>query len=139
MKLGSIRVLSGNIGPASQTLTYSKDTTPPVITLAATGSLNCNPSASEIAAAFGAATVNDDCSSGLTASGTVGAETLVSGCTYSTIKSWTVTDSCGNIGTASQTLTYRSEERRVGKERGAPGSLNCNQKESEIAAAFGGA
>jgi PKD domain len=49
--------------------------------------------------------VSDNCSTGLTATGTVGAETG-SGCSYSTTKSWTVTDNCGNIGTASQTVTY---------------------------------
>src|SRR5439155_14415560 len=95
----------GNTGTVSQTVTYTRDTTKPVITLAAASGLGCNPTTANIAAAFGGATVSDNCSSGLTASGTVGAETGW-GCTFSTTKSWTVTDNCGNSGTASQTVTY---------------------------------
>src|SRR5439155_745261 len=89
----------------SQTVTYTRDTTKPVITLAAASGLGCNPTTADIAAAFGGATVSDNCSSGMTATGTVGAETG-GPCTFSTTKSWTVTDGCGNTGTASQTVTY---------------------------------
>ena len=97
----------GNTGTATQTVTYTRDTTVPVITLAAASAVNpaCNPTAAQIAAAFGGATVTDNCSTGLVALGTVGEETG-SGCTFSITKSWTVTDACGNTGTASQTVTY---------------------------------
>jgi hypothetical protein len=95
----------GNTGTASQTLTYTRDTIAPVITVTAAGTLGCNPTSGQIAAAFGTASVTDNCSSGLSATGTVGSETG-SGCTFSTTKSWTITDNCGNTGTASQTITY---------------------------------
>src|SRR6185436_5210317 len=94
----------GNTGTNSQTVTYTRDVTAPVITLAAATSLGCNPTAAEIEAAFGAASVSDNCSTGLVATGSVGSETG-SGCTYQTTKSWTVTDNCGNTGTNSQTVT----------------------------------
>jgi hypothetical protein len=95
----------GNTGTASQTVNYKRDTIAPVITLTDAGTLPCNPTAAQIAAAFGTASVTDNCSSGLVASGTVCPETG-SGCSFSTTKKWTVTDACGNTGTASQTVNY---------------------------------
>ncbi|ANE53219.1 hypothetical protein [Flavisolibacter tropicus] len=82
------------------------DVQAPVITLAPPGVLGCNPTAAQIAAAFGTASVSDNCPIPLTATGVVGAETLVSGCTYSSTKSWTVTDACGNTGTTTQTISF---------------------------------
>src|SRR5207248_2963767 len=96
----------GNTGTASQTVSYTRDTDKPVITLAAATTLGCNPGTALIAAAFGSASVSDVCSPSLTAAGTVASEVNVSGCTYSTTKNWTVTDACGNTGTASQTVSY---------------------------------
>src|SRR2546430_8318917 len=90
---------------SSQTVTFARDTTAPVITLANASALGCNPTDAQIAAAFGAATVTDNCSSRLAASGTIAAEQC-NGCNRSVTKSWTVTDGCGNVGTASQTVTF---------------------------------
>jgi hypothetical protein len=95
----------GNTGTACQTVHYTRDTIAPVITLTDPGTLPCNPTATQIAAAFGTASVTDNCSSGLTAIGTVCPE-AGSGCSFSTTKKWTVTDACGNTGTASQTVNY---------------------------------
>jgi hypothetical protein len=67
--------------------------------------VNCNATSAQVAAAFGTASVTDNCSTGLTATGTVAAE-VVNGCQVSVTKNWTVTDACGNIGTASQTITF---------------------------------
>src|SRR5206468_3695128 len=128
----------GNTGTASQTVTYTRDTDVPVISLASSSSLSCNPTASQVAAAFGAATVSDNCSSGLTATGTVGSETG-SGCTFSTTKSWSVTDACGNTGTASQTVTYTRDTDVPVISLASASSLSCNPDASQIAAAFGGA
>jgi len=81
------------------------DGSAPVITLSAPGSLGCNPTSAQINAAFGSASVSDNCSSGLIANGIIGNE-IASGCSYSITKSWTATDACGNIGTNSQTLSF---------------------------------
>src|SRR5260221_6657779 len=91
-----------------------------------------------IAAAFGSATVTDNCSSGLVASGSVGSESG-SGCTYSTTKSWTVTDNCGNTGTRSQAHTYALQTHTPVVSRTAAGTLGCNPTSDAIAAAFGSA
>ena len=64
----------GNVGVQSQTVSYTRDTELPVITLAAAGALTCNPTAAEIEAAFGAASVSDNCSQNLIAQGVVGQE-----------------------------------------------------------------
>src|SRR5215472_11450970 len=95
----------GNTATTSQTVQYTRDTSPPVISLTAAGTPPCNPTADQIAAAFGTATVSDNCSVGLVASGTVCPETG-SGCSYSTTKKWAVTDNCGNTATLSQTVQY---------------------------------
>src|SRR5678815_1397407 len=54
---------------------------------------------------FGTASVTDNCTAGLIAAGIVQAETVI-GCQVSVTKAWTVQDKCGNIGTASQTITF---------------------------------
>src|SRR5205085_472485 len=103
----------GNTQTTTQTVTYTRDTEKPVISLTAATPLGCNPTAEDIAAAFGEASVTDNCSTGLTAEGTVGTETGT-GCTYSTTKTWTVTDNCGNTQTTTQTVTYtRDTEKPV--------------------------
>src|SRR6185436_16984485 len=99
----------GNSATASQTITYTKDLTAPVITIApATPITICNPTAAQVSAAFGNATATDNCGT-VTPTGTLGTETLVSGCTYQVIKTWTATDGCGNSATASQTVTYTKD------------------------------
>ncbi|MBL0337579.1 MAG: hypothetical protein IPP73_20345 [Chitinophagaceae bacterium] len=117
-------------------MTYTRDTELPVITLAASTAVNCNPTQAEIDAAFGAATVSDNCSIGLVATGTVGAESG-SGCTYTTTKTWTVTDACGNVGTASQTVTYTRDTELPVITLAASTAVNCNPTQAEIDAAFG--
>src|SRR5678810_428508 len=128
----------GNTATASQTVTYSFDQTAPVITLAPPTALGCNPTTAQIAAAFGAATVTDNCSTGLTATGTVGALTGT-GCTRSVVKSWTVTDACGNIATASQTVTYSFDQTAPVITLAPATALGCNPTAAQIAAAFGAA
>src|SRR5207244_2978295 len=95
----------GKTGINSQTVYFTRDTALPVITLAAASALPCNPTAAQIAAAFGSASVSDNCSSGLVASGTVGAE-QGTGCSRSVTKTWTVTDNCGKTGINSQTVYF---------------------------------
>src|SRR4029453_12107595 len=52
----------GNTATASRTVTWTADTTPPVLTTGGTGtSLGCNPSANDIGLALGTATATDAC------------------------------------------------------------------------------
>jgi hypothetical protein len=71
----------GNTGTASQTITFTRDNTLPVITLTAPSAVACNANAATVATAFGTASVTDNCSVGLAATGTVQPE-VVNGCTY---------------------------------------------------------
>ena len=128
----------GNVGVQSQTVTYSRDTELPVITLVAAGTLPCNPTAAQIEAAFGAASVSDNCSQNLIAQGTVGQESGT-GCSFQTTKNWTVTDSCGNVGVQSQTVTYSRDTELPVITLVAAGALPCNPTAAQIDAAFGAA
>jgi len=95
----------GNTGTQTQTITFTRDTEAPVITVTASTAVACNPTAAQIAAAFGTASVADNCSTGLTATFTDGAETGT-GCARSITRTWTATDACGNSGTQTQTITF---------------------------------
>ena len=54
----------GNTSTASRTVTWTEDTTPPVITPTGTTlTLGCNPTSAQINAALGSATATDDCGS----------------------------------------------------------------------------
>src|SRR5205814_502606 len=87
----------------------------------------------------GAASVTDNCSTGLTATGTVQPETG-SGCSFSTTKTWTVTDACGNTGTNSQTVSYtRDTQNPVITLGAACTNLPCNPTAAQIASCFGAA
>ena len=128
----------GNVGVQSQTVSYTRDTELPVITLAAAGALTCNPTAAEIEAAFGAASVSDNCSQNLIAQGVVGQESGA-GCSFQTTKNWTVTDNCGNVGVQSQTVTYTRDTELPVITLATAGTLTCNPTAAEIEAAFGAA
>jgi hypothetical protein len=60
----------GNTNTASQTITFTRDNTLPVITLTAPSAVACNANAATVATAFGTASVSDNCSVGLAATGT---------------------------------------------------------------------
>src|SRR6185369_10607871 len=120
----------------SQTVTYTRDVIKPTITITASGTPPCNPTQDQINAAFGTASVTDNCSSNLTATGVVGAETG-SGCTFSTTKTWTVTDNCGNTQTNSQTATYTRDVIKPTITITNPGTPPCNPTQDQINAAFG--
>src|SRR4029077_15984848 len=92
----------------------------------------------QIAAAFGSASVSDNCSSGLVATGTIGAE-QGTGCSRTVTKSWTVTDACGNIGKASQGVTFTRDSDATAITLTAASALGCNPTDAQIAAAFGSA
>jgi len=93
--------------PVSITFTWTQDLVLPVITLTAASTLPCNPTTAQIEAAFGTATVTDNCSNGLIAAGTITiAAPLCLNCLYTATKNWTVMDNCYNIGTVSQSISY---------------------------------
>src|SRR5206468_7704834 len=102
----------------------TRDTSLPVITLAAASALPCNPTDAQIAAAFGSASVTDNCSSGLVASGTVCAE-QGTGCSRSVTKTWTVTDNCGKTGNNSQTVYFTRDLENPVITLAAPSAVPC--------------
>src|SRR5204862_803015 len=92
----------------------------------------------QIAAAFGGATVTDNCSIGLTSTCSVGAETR----SFPTRRSsdrWTVTDACGNTGTASQTVSYARDTTSPVIALAAASALGCNPTTEQSAADVGAA
>jgi hypothetical protein len=54
---------------------------------------------------YAAPTVADNCTTGLTATFTDGAESGTS-CARTIIRTWSAVDACGNTGTVQQTITY---------------------------------
>ncbi len=115
----------GNTQSATQTVSYTRDTEKPMITVTPAATLPCNPTSAQIAAAFGTASVTDNCSTGLQASGTVGNETG-SGCSYSTTKTWTVTDACGNTQSATQTVSYTRDITKPVVTNNPPTTITAN-------------
>jgi hypothetical protein len=55
-------------------VTFTRDIQAPVITLGSATAVVCNPTQTQINAAFGTASVTDNCSTGLVATGTIVAE-----------------------------------------------------------------
>src|SRR6185369_955416 len=121
----------GNTQTASQTVTYTRDVIKPTITVTASSALPCNPTQAQINAAFGTASVTDNCSTGLTATGVVGAE-FGSGCSFGTTKTWTVTDNCGNTQTAAQTVVYTRDLIAPTITLTAQGTLPCNPTDAQV-------
>jgi len=97
-----------NQATATRGVTWTEDTTPPTITATGTpsdGVLGCNPTAAQIEAALGSATATDDCGS-VTPIASTG-NVMMTGCSASQIRTWNVTDACGNAATAvSRTATW---------------------------------
>src|SRR5204862_1470412 len=94
-----------NTATTSQPICFPTRRSSHLITVTASTPVNCNPTSSDIAAAFGTATVSDNCSTELSGSFTDGPETGT-GCTHSVTRNWTATDGCGNTATTSQTISF---------------------------------
>jgi hypothetical protein len=135
-KMWTVRDAAGNIGTASQTLTFVRDTEKPIITVTPAATIGYNPSDAEIAAAFGSAAVSDNCSSGLVATGLMGTE-QGTGCTRSVTKNWVVTDLAGNVASAWQTVTFIRDTEKPVITLTLPVALGYNPTDADIAAAFG--
>src|SRR5438046_9748191 len=91
----------GNQATTTRTVTWTEDTTLPVIkTTRATRREGCNPTAAQIDAALGSATATDNCSTPTVTS----LDGVVSGtCTKSQTRTFTTTDGCGNQATTTRT------------------------------------
>jgi hypothetical protein len=126
-----------NTGTQTQTVTFTRDLVLPVITVTPATALACNPTAAQIAAAFGNASVTDNCSTGLTASFTDAGEIAGAGCTFSVTRTWTVTDACNNIGTQTQTVTFTRDIVAPVITVTPSTALTCNPTSAQITAAFG--
>src|SRR5207244_1998517 len=108
----------------------------PVITVTASSTAPCNPTSSQIAAAFGIPSVTDNCSTGLTASFVDSPETG-SGCNFSITRIWTATDGCGNTATASQTINFTRDTQSPVITVTSSSTVPCNPTSVQISAAFG--
>jgi hypothetical protein len=124
----------GNTGTVQQTITYTRDVTAPTFTLGTIGSIPCNPTQAQIDAAVAAPTVADNCTTGLTATFTDGAESGTS-CARTIIRTWSAVDACGNTGTVQQTITYTRDVTAPTFTLGAIGSIPCNPTQAQIDAA----
>ena len=129
-----------NSSTAQQAVTYTKDVTAPVITIAPITPITiCNPTPAQVSAAFGNATASDNCGP-VTPTVYGSAETLVSGCTYQVIKTWTATDACNNSSTAQQAVTYTKDVTApvITIAPITPITI-CNPTPAQVSAAFGNA
>jgi hypothetical protein len=99
------------------------------------GPIPCNPTQAQIDAAVAPPTVSDNCSTGLTATYTDGAETGAPGCTRTVIRTWSATDGCGNTGTINQTITYTRDNTAPTFVLGTIGPIPCNPTQAQINAA----
>ena len=104
----SVEDASGNPASVSRTVSWPNDILPPVITAAGTTlTLDCNPSAADIDAALGTATVTDDCG---TPSLDVTTDPVVtSGNTSSQTRRWSSTDASNQTTNESRTVTWLTE------------------------------
>ncbi len=124
--------------PVSRTVTWTVDTTAPVITASGTTlSLGCNPNAGDIEAALGTATATDNCGP-VTPSASTGSVST-SGCTASQTRTWTASDACGNPATpVSRTVTWTVDTTApVITAAGTTLTLGCNPNAGDIEAALG--
>src|SRR5678809_959020 len=113
-----------------------RDVIAPTITVTAATNPACNPTAADIYAAFGNASVTDHCSTGLTAASTDGAEPGTS-CSRTITRTWTAVDACGNTGSQTQTITFTRDVIAPTITVTAATNPACNPTAADINAAFG--
>src|SRR5438094_627866 len=139
MRTWNVSDACGNAATSvSRTVTWTADTQAPVITATGTTlALGCNPSASDINAALGTATATDNCSVG-TPTARDSAVTS-SGCGRSQMRTWNVSDACGNAAASvSRTVTWTADTQvPVITATGTTLALGCNPSASDINAALG--
>jgi|GEM_PF-1467122 len=108
----------GNMGSATQTLVWSVDSEPPMVTLGADTNLGCNP-----VVPMPMLSVTDNCS--VVTSG-VSAVITTNGCELTMVRSAFAMDGCGNMGSATQTLVWSVDSEPPMVTLGADTNLGCN-------------
>ncbi len=111
----------GHTASVSQTISYTVDTDGPVIsTLPVPSTISCPDVPS-----FATPTATDACDNNVAL---ISADVTTPGScagTYSTTRTWTATDDCGNTATASQTITVQDITAPVISTLPAPSTINC--------------
>ncbi len=131
--------ICGNVAlSVTRTVTWSIDTQVPVITTSGTTlALGCNPTAADIEAALGTATVEDNCNIDILdiQDGPIEG----SQCLYTQTRTFNAKDACGNEAIeASRTITWSEDTiAPVITATGTTLSLGCNPTASDIEAALG--
>ncbi|MBK7030035.1 MAG: hypothetical protein IPH45_12855 [Bacteroidales bacterium] len=116
----TVKDACGNISSASQTINVQDISAPVIASLPAPTTIDC-PATPE----FATATATDECGSAFTL--TFEDATMPGACTgaYSVIRTWTATDACGNISSASQTINVQDISAPVIASLPAPTTIDC--------------
>ena len=129
----------GNVSNLTRTVVAISDLTPPVLTISGSSTnLGCNPAVTTINAALGTATASDDCGSPFLTTTT--GQVISNGCNRSQTRTFFASDICGNLSSASRTVTWIADVTPpafIGSY--APVNLGCNPSPAEITAALDGA
>jgi hypothetical protein len=135
----TVQDVNGNWAiPVSRTITWTEDHDAPVINATGTTlTLGCNPSAGDIEAALGSATVNNPCGN-TTLTPSTG---IVSNndCFRSQTRTWTATNSCNHMtATVSRTVTWQEDHSIpiIILENQAT-NIGCNPNDMQVEDAFG--
>jgi len=112
----------GNVSTASQTINVQDTTAPVIAQLPAPSTISC-PATPE----FAVATATDACNSTFTlTSADVTTQSTCAG-SYSVTRTWTATDACGNVSTASQTINVEDNQGPVIAQLPAPTTISCTE------------
>jgi len=110
----------GNVSTAAQTINVQDNTAPVIAALPATSTINCPATP-----VFATATASDACGSAFTLTfNDVTTSGLCAG-SYSVTRTWTATDDCGNVSTATQTINVQDNTAPVIAALPATSTINC--------------
>ncbi|MBK7175104.1 MAG: HYR domain-containing protein [Bacteroidales bacterium] len=110
----------GNISSASQTINVQDISAPVIGTLPSTTTIDC-PATPE----FATATATDECGSAFTLTYEDSTVPGICAGAYSVTRTWTATDACGNISSASQTINVQDISAPVIASLPAPTTIDC--------------
>ena len=112
--------LCGNSSTASQTINVQDITAPVIASLPAPSTINCPATP-----VFAVATATDECGSAFTLTFSNVTTPGICPANYSVTRTWTATDLCGNIATASQTINVQDVTAPVIDPLPSPTTINC--------------